>query len=503
MKSFKANQRLARLARSISRWPWRSGIALGLLLGSGYLAARQARLQRPVAIEVNGLHFTHYTRSRSPELVYGELGVELAPSDILELPSEEELTGGAPIRLQIARTVRVYHERQVTELYLLGDSLEVALARAGLALSPGDEVWTVAGLLQDGQSLPDVPHPQRISLQAWIEQLRVPECITIRRAVRITVVDEGLPAVVATTADTVAEALSQASVVVYQGDRVVPALQSRVVPGLIVEIQRAVPITVEADGRIKTLRTRASSVGEVLGEIGIALEEQDRVTPAQDAPVTAGMAVSIVRVYEEYYVEEVPIGFETRWEPNAELEIDQRRTANWGKEGALRQQVRVHYENGLEVSREQGQSWVAREPEDRVIQYGTQIIVRQLDTPNGTIEYWRKIRMLATSYSAATAGTALTSSYYGLTRLGEPARKGIVAVDPAVIPMRQPVYVPGYGIGYAGDTGSAIKNRRIDLCYDDGNLEHWYRWVDVYLLTPVPPADRITWIIPNQPVERE
>ncbi|MCL6512494.1 MAG: hypothetical protein K6U78_17620, partial [Anaerolineae bacterium] len=44
----------------------------------------------------------------------------------------------------------------------------------------------------------------------------------------------------------------------------------------------------------------------------------------------------------------------------------------------------------------------------------------------------------------------------------------------------------GIGKGYAADTGGWIKNYRIDLGYDDDNLKLWYRWVDVYLLTPVP-----------------
>jgi len=43
----------------------------------------------------------------------------------------------------------------------------------------------------------------------------------------------------------------------------------------------------------------------------------------------------------------------------------------------------------------------------------------------------------------------------------------------------------------------------VDLCYDDDNLVHWYKWVDVYLLTPVPPASQITWVVPNTPRERE
>ena len=65
-------------------------------------------------------------------------------------------------------------------------------------------------------------------------------------------------------------------------------------------------------------------------------------------------------------------------------------------------------------------------------------------------------------------------------------RHGIVAVDPNVVDLRSEVYVPGYGVGYVGDTGGAIIGRRIDLGYDDDNLQLWYNWVDVYLLTPVP-----------------
>jgi 3D (Asp-Asp-Asp) domain-containing protein len=38
-----------------------------------------------------------------------------------------------------------------------------------------------------------------------------------------------------------------------------------------------------------------------------------------------------------------------------------------------------------------------------------------------------------------------------------------VAVDPRVIPLGSLVYVEGYGMGLACDTGSAIKGNRIDL----------------------------------------
>jgi 3D (Asp-Asp-Asp) domain-containing protein len=76
-------------------------------------------------------------------------------------------------------------------------------------------------------------------------------------------------------------------------------------------------------------------------------------------------------------------------------------------------------------------------------------------------------------------------------------------VDPKVIPIGSWVYVPGYGKAIAGDTGSSILGRHIDLGFpDDQPLPHWYQWVDVYLLTPAPPRDNVRYVLPNWPQER-
>jgi 3D (Asp-Asp-Asp) domain-containing protein len=126
--------------------------------------------------------------------------------------------------------------------------------------------------------------------------------------------------------------------------------------------------------------------------------------------------------------------------------------------------------------------------------YGTKVVVRQLQTPSGVVEYWRSFQMLATSYSASTAGVSPDSPHYGYTATGIKMRDGIVAVDPSYIDLGSKVYVPGYGVGLAADTGGAIKGKRIDLGYSDANLQLWYSWVDVYLLTPVP--DQINYLGP-------
>jgi 3D (Asp-Asp-Asp) domain-containing protein len=140
--------------------------------------------------------------------------------------------------------------------------------------------------------------------------------------------------------------------------------------------------------------------------------------------------------------------------------------------------------------------YVAVSPTTNVTGYGTKIIVRTVSTPSGTREYWRTIRMLATSYSASTAGVSKSSPHYGYTATGLKMRDGIVAVDPRLIDLGSRVYVPGYGLGLAADTGGAIKGKRIDLGYDDDTLQLWYRWVEVYVLTPVPPSGQINYTLP-------
>jgi 3D (Asp-Asp-Asp) domain-containing protein len=58
-------------------------------------------------------------------------------------------------------------------------------------------------------------------------------------------------------------------------------------------------------------------------------------------------------------------------------------------------------------------------------------------------------------------------AYYlpGRTALGVTVRKGVVAVDPQLIPLGTKLHVPGYGPSLAADVGTAIKGRIIDLWF--------------------------------------
>lgn len=487
-----------RLAR-----PWRGLVAAGLLVGSMALVHQYTQRRQTVTLTINDVHVVHSTYARTAAEALQDTGIHLTPHDAVWLPDDAALSAGAPIELRISRRVWLAHDGSLTELYTQAESVGQALAEAEVSLTEYDEVWMDGQRLGLEATLPEWERPQRAGAQEWVAAIRQPLRLAIRRGVPLTVDDDGILLRFSTSARTVGEALHQVGVPLYQGDHIFPAPDALVTSGLTVAISRARPVTLEVDGATRLLRTRLASVQELLGETGVTLDPDDLILPGGETDITSGMHIAIVRVYDEYYVEEIPIPFETRWEANPELEIDQKRTASWGREGAWRQKVRVRYENGREVLRIEEEAWIAREPEDRILEYGTMIVVRQRATAHGVIEYWRRIRMLATSYSPSTAGKPPGHPTFGITRLGERARKGIIAVDPNIIAMRQWMYVPGYGLGYAGDTGGAIDGRRIDLGYDDDNLVLWLSWVDVYLLTPAPPASQITWVIPNVPRERE
>lgn len=78
--------------------------------------------------------------------------------------------------------------------------------------------------------------------------------------------------------------------------------------------------------------------------------------------------------------------------------------------------------------------------------------------------------MVATAYYAGGGGI----NGNGITATGLRARKGLVAVDPKVIRLGTKLYIEGYGIAIAADTGGRIKENRIDLCFD--TLEECYRF---------------------------
>lgn len=168
--------------------------------------------------------------------------------------------------------------------------------------------------------------------------------------------------------------------------------------------------------------------------------------------------------------------FDTLYENDPEMEKGLEKTLVEGQNGTLSQTFLLEIYNGNEVNRELINETVTP-PQHKVIAEGTKIIFRNLDTPFGTLTYSEKMQVYATPYTAISAGGS------GYTATGTLARYGTIAVDPTVIPLGTKLYIPGYGLGTAEDTGGAIKGNMIDLFYDSNH--GWWNssYVEIYILS--------------------
>ena len=121
---------------------------------------------------------------------------------------------------------------------------------------------------------------------------------------------------------------------------------------------------------------------------------------------------------------------------------------------------------------------------ETAVEAGMEIIVKTVpvkpvvQTERGAVQYDKCITMEASAYLPSDGGGS------GITATGAVARHGIVAVDPRVIPLGTKVFIPGYGIAVAADTGGAIKGQRIDLCMENyyDAIQFGRRDISVYVL---------------------
>ncbi len=271
---------------------------------------------------------------------------------------------------------------------------------------------------------------------------------------------------------TVGDALTEAGVTVGSRDKVTPGLKEKVHGGMAVVVERAFPVYLAADGSKSTVYTTSASVRDVLKLASLDLSEKDRVDPALDSTVEPGCEIRVIRVAEETIKEQFPIPEGSERKSDSSMIKGEQRIVQEGAPGEGERLIRVVYEDGKEVSRSTVQEQVLRPAVNRIVAYGTTAAVSR---GGNTLRFRRSLQVRATAYGPSVGSHTAT---------GHSVAKGIVAVDPQVIPLGSRLYVDGYGYGRALDVGSAIKGNAIDVFFpSDAECLSWgVRSVTVYIL---------------------
>lgn len=228
-------------------------------------------------------------------------------------------------------------------------------------------------------------------------------------------------------------------------------------------------VTLSVDGSVRQVVTAADTVRGLLWQEKVVVKGLDRSEPLVEAPLLDGATVTVTRVSCERIVRRtvIPSAVETRLDNR--LLMTQSFEVQQGRDGLARETLVVWKRNGaVSVQWVQGRK-VLRRARPTIILKGT-----RPETSRSGMSVRRILSVSATAYDPgpASCGRGCT----GRTATGMRATRGVIAVDPRVIPLGSRVFVDGYGPAIAADVGSAIKGNRIDVCFDSrGEALRWGR----------------------------
>ncbi len=306
----------------------------------------------------------------------------------------------------------------------------------------------------------------------------------------VVIAHDGQEVEVSTFSNTVGAILRKQGIEIREEDKVLPGINEKIEDGARIIVSRAFEIKLIDQGEEKTILTAEENLTDLLKSLDIQLEEDDKIEPDLDSPLTAGATVKIIRVAEEYLVENQEIPYQTIVKYSDSLEHGKSQKVQEGTKGLKEVKLRIVYEDGIEVGREIVDEKVYQEAVNEIVEKGT---LNYLVTSRGEVTRYKKVlTMSASAYDAGYESTGKNPGdpYYGLTRSGTKVRPGVVAVDPKVIPLGTKLYIEStdgtssYGYASAEDTGSAIKGNKIDLFFENRSdaLRFGRRTVKVYVL---------------------
>ena len=267
-------------------------------------------------------------------------------------------------------------------------------------------------------------------------------------------------------------------------------------------IDKGKSVTIHADGTVKTVYTHAINEEALMRENKIVigpydelqvstpkLTEGSQVTVCRAVPVTIeykgqkqqvlseeNIVIRIGALSKKTITEDEVVPYAVESIPDENIGRGEEQILQEGKDGRKKVTVNIVSLDGKVIGREPVSTTLVTEMQPLIRHVGTKETV-EINT--GAISKYKKVfTMVATAY-LPTDGNG-----EGITKMGTIARYGVVAVDPNIIPLGSRVFIPGYGLATAEDTGGDILGNRIDLCMEDYNscMRFGRRTVPVYVL---------------------
>lgn len=311
-----------------------------------------------ITIDVNGSVRHVRTRVDTVGEVLDETDILIDPEDTVDPDPTMRLIDGLTIRVHKAAVVLIEVAGQVFPVRTIQTDPLSILAEQDITVGSYDI------LRIDEQEL----SPEQVESTTWDQP---PALIAVLYSVTVQVVIDGEHTIDAHTVQPdIARTLDNLGLELYLGDGISPAPSEPVVDGLVIRINRAVPITLIADGKQIVTRSHGPTVADALAAIGVAPLGEDYTVPPLAARLNANMTVRLVRVTEQLVSERVTVPYSTRYRPNHRLSPGEKQVIRSGVAGENERLYSVRLEDGIEAARTVIEERVILLAEPALIEYG-------------------------------------------------------------------------------------------------------------------------------------
>jgi uncharacterized protein YabE (DUF348 family) len=212
------------------------------------------------------------------------------------------------------------------------------------------------------------------------------ELVLDTHVVSCVVSDDGREISIATFSGlTVGEVLGQSGIILHEDDVLFPSQETPISSGMRIFVYRLKTIFLSVgDEDVRTIQTTASDIRALLSETKTTLNEDDFVLPSENILLEDGMEIEVVRVAiaEETTLEAIP--YQTKETKDDTLGWRERKVVKRGVSGEKELVYRVVYHNDKEIKRTLMDTHILKEPITEEIVQGTYVQLGKKHTGYGT-----------------------------------------------------------------------------------------------------------------------
>ncbi|MCL1883811.1 MAG: 3D domain-containing protein [Defluviitaleaceae bacterium] len=304
---------------------------------------------------------------------------------------------------------------------------------------------------------------------------------------QVTFVDGGEVMQFLIGADTVDGFFHEAGISRTSNDRLSHSPDALLWDGIIITIEREIPIYVQIDEGAVTLRNSrpGATVADILRQMQEETDTALLYRGNAEVQIQRGQTIHFDSWRARLETELIRLPYATIENHTNAVSRGRQHLRVEGVDGEKEITTSIVYIGGVEDNRAITSEEITREPIDAILDIGTAWLGSLTNTSAPDFHYFRRIRMEATAYTSGygCTGKHPWDPWYGITASGRHVEHGIVAVDRNIIPLGTRLYVEGHGFSIAADVGGAIRGNKIDLfMYDLEDAlrfgrRHLYVWI--------------------------